>query len=122
MSHHQEHHHEHECCGLCHDGHHQHHHGECSSHESCCGGIHGDKEHNFAHELIQLADIAWMELLKEKIKANIAKSSGSHLDELAKVVAETNHIRWQNKMAKQKNIDNFGEKLHSIFNSSPRKK
>ncbi|MGZ3732152.1 MAG: hypothetical protein ACXU9U_00205 [Parachlamydiaceae bacterium] len=69
-----------------------------------------------------MADCAWKELLKEKIKENMAKTAGNHLDEIAKVVVETNHARWQNKMAIQKAKQDFKNKLDSLFNCTSCKK
>lgn len=63
-----------------------------------------------------MADCAWMELLKEKIKENIVNTAGNHLDQIAKTVAETNHMRWQNKMATQKDKQEFKNKLDELFN------
>jgi len=45
-------------------------------------------------KLIALADQAWEELLKEKIKAEIQKSCGDKMDEIAKLVTETNNAKW----------------------------
>lgn len=118
MSHHQGHlgghHHHDECChgeydhSCCHedscDAHHHHHH------------HHGHED--FADQLIDLADEAWMEVLKDKIKENISASS-EHLDQLAKMVTEVNKERWINKMSAKKQSDDFKEKLHSFF--SPKK-
>lgn len=58
-----------------------------------------------------MADEAWMEVLKEKIKAQVIALNGKNLDELAKVVAETNNARWKAKMSKQKRIEDFDAKI-----------
>lgn len=95
-----------------------HHHHEqsscCSSHCKCpCHSHHGEEhEHSdFAQELLQMADEAWMELLKEKIKENIQTLSGSNLDQLAKLVAESNHERWKHMLADKKACNDYHEKV-----------
>lgn len=115
--------HHHQCHdeGTC--GHHHHTYCESAAHESSCcheescktHHHHGD-EGDFGAQLLEMADQAWMELLKEKIKEQIEASGGKHLDKLAKVVSETNKVRWQNKMAKEKIVRGFKEKLGEIFN------
>ncbi len=88
--------------------------GSCSC--SCCKDHHHhDEACHFHEELLELADDAWMELLKEKIKAQIQAVSGSHLDELAKLVNETNHARWHNIFAEKRNEESYKERLHNFF-------
>ncbi len=108
-------------------GHHHHHYQEgscnvsdcaCACHKqksSCC---HQDECHehgSFAKELLELADEAWMEVLKEKIKENIKSGIGKNLDELAKLVSEANHSRWKHKMCKEKSCDSFECKIDEFF-------
>src|ERR1700722_7515171 len=98
---------------------HHHHHGECCSshHEGkcCCGANHHschdescDKhggescQEDFAKELLGVADCAWMDVLKTKIKQHIEAHSGAELDKMAALIAETNAERWKNKLAKKK--------------------
>jgi hypothetical protein len=45
-------------------------------------------------KLLALADEAWSQLLKEKIKTEISKSCAESIDKLAKLVAETNMAKW----------------------------
>lgn len=95
-------------------GHHHHHHGECchGSHDTCC---HHHEHEDFAHELLDLADEAWMEVLKEKIKDQIRENNGKHLDALAKLVAESNNVRWKNKLSLQNTWGDFKAKVDAIF-------
>lgn len=114
-------------CGHGHGGHgyHGHNHGRCHCcHGQCCCYCHDescDHDHHekgeFACELLELADQAWMELLKEKIKEQILASGGGHLDQLAKLVAESNRQRWQHKMASKTLCEEYKEKLCSLFKS-----
>ena len=106
--------------------HHEHHHGPCHHHGSsaecpCCQGTCGHHHHahdhdDFSRQLIQMADEAWMEVLKEKIKEQIQALSGPNLDGLAKLVAQANHERWKHKMEKRKVVEEYREKLASYFN------
>jgi hypothetical protein len=91
---------DHSCCS-----HHSHH-----SHQDCC-----HEHQDFAHHLTEMADEAWMEVLKEKIKANIVKTHGSHLDELAAIVAQSNGERWKSKMTLEKTNKDFKEKVAAFF-------
>ncbi len=109
-------------------GHHHHHHGECCSHddecchhEDSCDAHHhhccGHHEHeDFYEQLIEMADQAWMEVLKGKIKDQIISSSGKHLDKLAKIVSESNHSRWKNKLANKKGMQTFKDEVRDFFN------
>ncbi|MBA3239505.1 MAG: hypothetical protein H0T62_14345 [Parachlamydiaceae bacterium] len=104
-----------------HDHHHHHHDGccshekqECCEEESCCESKEG-KHEDFAKHLLCLADEAWMELLKDKIKENILADGGAQLDQIAKVVSEGNKSRWENKMAMKKNACEYKEKIKSLF-------
>lgn len=113
MTHHDEGH----CCHGGHDkGHHHHHHG-CPSHdEECCEHEHeDDHEHDFAHELIAIADDAWMELLHEKIKKQIEIADGANLDKLAKLVSDANRARWNHKLALNKNSAELKHNLDQFF-------
>ena len=56
-----------------------------------------------------------METLKEKIREQVIELNGSRLDELAKIVAESNNARWKNKMAGQQGCANFKQKLKDFF-------
>jgi len=105
--------------------HHEHHHDCCSSQEHCgarssCsyGSDHHHHHHSeggFSDDLLEVADEAWMELLKEKIKDQIAKNHGAHLDELAQIVSEANSERWKLKLSKEKIADRYEEKIENYF-------
>ena len=55
-----------------------------------------------------------MDALKEKIKSHIL-AHDKKLDELARLISETNHERWQRKMAKKKACAEYHEKLQGLF-------
>lgn len=90
---------------------------KCSCHScTCCSGHHDEQANcsDKAKHLLEVADMAWMELLKEKIKEHIANSDHK-IDELAKIVAEANRERWHQKMAKAKNCEQYERKLSELF-------
>lgn len=108
------HHHSDSCCsgGKC----------SCPCHQgqSCCGHDHAhhhEDECGFSKKLIELADEAWMCLLKEKIKAQIASTSGANLDKLAKIVSDANHARWKSKLAGKTEKENFEDQISEFFKS-----
>ncbi len=107
--------------------------GDCSSNEkNCCschakhdeschdghGGHGGDKHDEFTHFLMETADEAWMEVLKDKIKEHILATQNDRMTELAKIVSETNNHRWKNKMEKKQGCADFKEKLCRFFGQS----
>lgn len=63
-----------------------------------------------------MADEAWMEVLKDKIKAQVIAIGGEHLDQLAKLVAESNSARWKEKLALQRKCNEFKDKVAQFFN------
>lgn len=82
--------------------------------KSCgCGGCGGCKC-NKAEKFLELADQAWMELLKEKIKTHI-QSQAKNMDELARLISEANHERWQKKLEDKECCGSFEEKLKGFF-------
>lgn len=92
----------------------------CSSSCGCgcqSGGKCGCKGKNtcYSDQLLALADEAWEELLKDKIKAEILKKSDKNLTELAQAVTEANHIRWKALMTEKSNDDNFKDRLQDIL-------
>jgi hypothetical protein len=98
---------------------------ECQTSSNCgsCGcGCQGMKEKcgcrhcccNHTQKFLELADHAWMELLKEKIKEHI-QSHAKNIDELARLIAEANHERWQKKMEDKQCGCGYEEKLKNFF-------
>ncbi len=105
-------------CGCCEKQSHSHHSSCCDTHHSsyhdkgcgcgcsncCCEESSCESEHDGhmkSHKLLQIADVAWMEVLKEKIKEHII-ANDHKIDELAKIVSEANHERWKHKMKEEK--------------------
>lgn len=105
--------HSHSCCSGDHEcGNSCHHHSGC---DCCCHSSCHTHHQDFAAELLALADEAWMEVLKEKIKDHIRESSGKKLDELAKLVSESNGCRWKSKMCLQNGQQKFREDIEHFF-------
>lgn len=106
-------HHHHHNCPL-----HDHHHACCchqhSHDESCCNKGHHEHD-DFPHKLLEMADEAWMEVLKEKIKAHVEATSGAKLEKLAKIVAEANNSRWEQKLQLLDIAHNFVDRIRSFF-------
>jgi len=121
---------------------HSHHGGHCCSHDSHCCSHHGSMDHShddschahhhhccsehehddFYAQLIEMADEAWMEVLKCKIKEEIKNKTGTHLDELAKIVSDANHYRWKHKMEARKGGGDFKEKVRNFFDRTSNNK
>lgn len=102
--------------------------------EHCCTNIHehqegscqcGTKHHSHemegscccAEKLLGIADEAWREVLKEKIKAKIIMKKGEHLDHLADLVATVNGEKWKHKIAAKLKCDEYKDKLKELFSS-----
>jgi hypothetical protein len=106
----------HSCNGKsCSEGHHGHSASDCGCccHKQCgCPCHHKQK---YADQLIEIADEAWMEVLKEKIKDEIRKKSGDHLTQMAQLVNESNHKRWVDKIDERKNAENFDDRLRDLL-------
>jgi hypothetical protein len=66
-------------------------------------------------KLLCLADEAWREVLKEKIKAEIEKTSGAKLGALAKLAAETNHRRWSHLIQGKQKCDEFKQQIKDLM-------
>lgn len=92
---------------------------EC--HESSCEpqqqDCHESERCDMPEKFLDLADEAWMEVLKEKIKAQIESTCGNEMEQLAKVVTETNKERWNQKFAKRRLQHQYHERLKEIFMS-----
>jgi len=66
-------------------------------------------------KLLCLADEAWKEVLKEKIKQEIEKASGPKLTELAKLVTEANHKRWSHLIEGKQKCDEYKQQVKAAL-------
>jgi len=99
----------------------------CGSHDEKCRKVCHEEdvceEHEHEHKddftcwLFEVADEAWTEVLKEKIKAHILATQKDRMEELAKIVAEGNGARWRNKWEKKQGCFDFKEKICKFFAS-----
>ena len=92
----------------------------CSSNTSCgcnCSCCQKMCCSSPADEFLALADTAWMEVLKEKIKDQI-RSNDKKMDELAKIISEANHTRWHLKGEKEKSSSAYLERLKNAMGCS----
>lgn len=94
-------------CGC---GEYHHHHGCHSHHDE--GGCH------CAEKFLEIADEAWKEVLKEKIKTKIIAKKGEHIDKLAEMVAVANGEKWKNMIAAKMKCNEFKDNLKEFFTSS----
>jgi hypothetical protein len=70
---------------------------------------------NHGKFLLELGDCAWTEALKGKIKEYILQQDNECLTELARLIAESNKKRWENKMCQQHGCQEFEDQLCSFF-------
>lgn len=98
--------------------------GTClEEHGSDTCGSQGEKHYDdHCAFFLEIADCAWVEVLKEKIKEHIREHDDGHLTELAKIIAEGNKKRWKNKMAGKKECHEFAEELCSFFTAGQKQK
>ena len=99
--------------------------GECKTDNSCdtnknscdSGVKKSEGECNVAEDLLCLANQAWMELMKEKIKKSFEAKLGKKMDKTADVVADASIACWESKMAGKQACNDYKEKLFATFKS-----
>lgn len=84
---------------------------DCKCNHAECGS----RSCDFSQHLLKLADEAWMEVLKEKVKEKIRESDGTNLDALAQLISDSNGQRWKNKIGAQKAMNEFKAQLENLF-------
>lgn len=87
-----------------------------ADHDACHNHDHEHDDDMNADYFLQLADEAWEEVLKDKIKEYILKTKGDDMTKLAKIVAEGNHRRWKHRIEKKQSCHHFMEELEAFFN------
>jgi len=70
---------------------------------------------SYEDKFLNLADEAWMELLKEKIKARIEQYQGENLNRLAEIVTNANKEKWKQKISAEYNHEEFKNSLKDFF-------
>lgn len=105
--------HQHECsCG-------------CGSESGCkcgCGSHHhhhhdNENECHCAEKFLRIADDAWIEVLKDKIKEKIIAKKGDHIDKLAEMVATANGEKWKHVISAKTKCHKFKDNLKEFFSS-----
>lgn len=90
---------------------------ECCTIESCTTSSKNSSDCgcDMHEKLLTLADEAWMELLKEKIKAEIEKTNGKHMDKIAKLVSDANFVKWGNMINTKVQCNEYKESLKNLM-------
>lgn len=68
-----------------------------------------------AENFLKIADEAWVELLKEKIKAKIIAKKGEHIEKLAEIIAKANGEKWKTKLSGKTHCNEYKETLKEFF-------
>lgn len=109
---------------------HTHDHGQCHASGCSCSTCQSvcqsscNKHHetdeccDMPQYLLSLADKAWEEVVKEKLKKQIEAKSGAHLDKLTELVARTNSSKWHNKLTAKKACGDYQSQLWNLFSSN----
>ena len=72
-------------------------------------------ECNMPEKLLKLADEAWFELLKEKIKGRIQQTCDEKMNKLAELVADTNQQRWIHMIQGKMKCEEYKESIKDLF-------
>lgn len=89
--------------------------GTCST-ETCATTKTNDSDCcNMHEEMLALADEAWMELMKEKMKAEIDRVSGAHMEKVAKLVTETNFAKWSDLIKGKAKCNEYKDNLKKLM-------
>lgn len=84
----------------------------------CGARTHNSEEGcNCAEKFLYLADEAWKEVLKDKIKAKIIAKKGDHMEKLAEIIAIANGEKWKHKISAKTKSHDFKDKLKDYFSS-----
>jgi len=88
----------------------------------CCDTQKGSSDCcDMPEKLLALADEAWFEVLKDKIKKDILSSSGDKMDKLAKLVSETNNAKWGHMMSGKMQCEEYKQNLQKLFSEASKK-
>lgn len=88
-------------------------------HHGCYGkmGMHEEEEGGceITEKLMFIADIAWKKLMIEKLKAEIDKTHGDKLNNLAKLIADTGMQKWMLFMQMKQKKEEFQDQLKQMM-------
>ena len=90
---------------------------ECCEDSKCgCGSeCSCDSGSSKAGMIMGLANEAWAELMKEKMKAAFEKIKGDKMDKVAQIGVEACMAYWGNKMKDKASFEEFEEKLNKAM-------
>lgn len=91
------------CSEHSHNHHHHHHNGDDGGH---C-----------AEKFLKLADEAWKEVLKEKIKEKIIAKREEHMEKLAEIIAKANGEKWKSIISSKMKCNEFKDNIKEFFSS-----
>ncbi len=84
----------------------------CESEKECCGSKGCcEEEKSMGAMIMKLANEAWDDLMKEKMKSSYEKAMGSKMDKAAQIGVEACIMYWGNKMKGKVAWAEFEEKL-----------
>lgn len=91
----------------------------CSCGCGCgCGEHSEDGGHcHCAQKFLKIADEAWVEVLKDKIKTKILAHKGEHMDKLAEIIASANGEKWKYLISAKTKGHEFKDKLKEFMSS-----
>ncbi len=91
---------------------------QCNVEESCATQPSTVEHCDMPEKLLNLADEAWYEVLKDKIKGEIIKSSGKHMDDLAKLVADANKDKWVHMITGKVKCEEYKQNLKALMTAA----
>lgn len=82
------------------------------------------KEHReeLVEKLIMISGTAWIDLLEEKVKLEIDRTHGEHMNKLAKLVVSSGVQRWTDAISFLHKREEFREELYKFFAETQRQK
>ncbi|MFQ5645871.1 MAG: hypothetical protein ACE5GM_02990 [bacterium] len=95
---------------------------QCKTEDVCTCGCApkpaSDECCNMPGKLLSLADQAWEELLKEKMKAEIQKSRGEKMDKIARLVVEADLAKWGHMITGKAKCEEYKQSLKELVISN----
>ena len=85
----------------------------CGTDQECC---------DMPEKLIAIADEAWYEVVKDKIKKEIEATCGEKLDKLAQIVASANNQRWTHQIQGKVLCEEYKNNIKELFGSCAKEK
>lgn len=93
---------------------------KCGEHCQCGDKIpqqHHEEHCHCEEKFLKLADEAWMEVLKDKIKCQIEKNQCESMDKLAEIIATTNTDKWKHQIMIKSKCEEYKNTLKEFFSS-----